>query len=45
MFGELTVELLDLRASARGIQAAAFAMVQTCCSCSCCCIGQGSGEK
>lgn len=43
MLGELTAELLDLRASLRGVSAPAFAMVQVCCCC-CCCIGQGSGE-
>jgi hypothetical protein len=44
MFGRLTEELLDLRASVKGSHAAAFAMVQTCCSSCCCCLGQGSGD-
>jgi hypothetical protein len=36
MFNELTRELLDLTASAKGEVSTRFAAVQTCCCSSCC---------
>ncbi|GEM_PF-4866618 len=36
MFRELTRELLDLTATARGDERSRFAMVVDCCSCCCC---------
>jgi hypothetical protein len=37
MFKELTDELFDLTASAKGDMAAYFAATIDCCSCCCCC--------